>query len=89
MITEFFINALIENDFRYPVIVTNCDTMIMENYEQIMEHHMESENDLTIVSSLKNTVIPYGVLKAKEHGLIISIYKCWISEKYVFIISFL
>lgn len=64
--------ALIENDFRYPVIVTNCDTMIMENYEQIMEHHMESENGLTIVSSLKNTVIPYGVLKAKEHGLIIS-----------------
>lgn len=64
--------ALIDNNFQYPVIVTNCDIMIMENYEQIMEYHMESGNDMTIVSSLKNTVIPYGVLKAKEHGLIIS-----------------
>lgn len=64
--------ALIENSFQYPVIVTNCDIMITENYEQIIKYHMESTNDLTIVSSLKNTVIPYGVLKAKEQGLIIS-----------------
>ena len=33
---------------------------------------MESENDLTIVTALKNIVVPYGVIHSKEEGKISS-----------------
>ncbi len=32
--------------------------------------HIESENKITIVSSLKNITIPYGVLNVREHGIL-------------------
>ena len=61
---------LIKEKFDRPVIVTNCDILIEADYEDVLRHHMNSGNDLTIVSSLKNTVIPYGVLFAGENGII-------------------
>ncbi|MCR5688357.1 MAG: nucleotidyltransferase family protein [Lachnospiraceae bacterium] len=63
---------LIEEKFDKPVIITNCDILIEAEYDDVMKYHAESGNDLTIVSSLKNTVIPYGVLYAKENGIITS-----------------
>ncbi len=63
---------LIPGRFEQPVIVTNCDILIDADYGKIMEHHRDSGNDMTIVSSLKNTVIPYGVLHSGENGVISS-----------------
>lgn len=63
---------LIEKKFKQPVIVTNCDILINENYEDIYRHHQNSGNVLTIVSALKNVVVPYGVINSKENGCIIS-----------------
>lgn len=56
-----------------PVIVTNCDVLIQADYGDIFEHHVRYGNDMTIVSSLKNTAIPYGVLHSGEQGIITSI----------------
>ena len=64
---------LINQKFDKPIIVTNCDILIDADYEKILEYHNNSENDMTIVSSLKNTVIPYGVLHTSEQGRIDSI----------------
>jgi NDP-sugar pyrophosphorylase family protein len=63
---------LIEKTFDEPVIVTNCDILIETDYSEIVEHHNESKNDITIVSSLKNIIIPYGVVFPKEDGIITS-----------------
>ena len=63
---------LITDKFESPVIITNCDTLIDVNYSKLIEHHVSSGNALTIVSALKNTVIPYGVINAKEQGVIVS-----------------
>ena len=52
---------LIEEDFEQPFIVTNCDILIHADYEDIYRYHRESGNELTIVSALKNIVVPYGV----------------------------
>lgn len=65
--------SFIEEKFEIPVIVTNCDIIIDADYSDIMQYHIQSENDMTIVSSLKNTVIPYGVLRTKKNGIITSI----------------
>lgn len=64
---------LIRKEFRTPVIITNCDILIDADYSKIIEYHKESGNSLTVVSALKNIVVPYGVLQSKGKGVITSI----------------
>lgn len=61
---------LIENNFNEPFIVTNCDILIHADYEDIYKYHMESGNELTIVTALKNIQIPYGVIHSRENGAV-------------------
>ena len=61
---------LIKKKFDTPVVVTNCDTLIEADYEDIYRYHKESGNALTIVSALKNFEVPYGVLKTAEKGIV-------------------
>ncbi len=56
--------------FEGPVIITNCDTLIESDYGKMMEHHRQSQNGMTVVSSLKNTTIPYGVIHSGEDGAV-------------------
>lgn len=63
---------LIQSQFDKPIIVTNCDILINADYADIYKYHVESENELTIVSALKNIVVPYGVIHSKENGAVIS-----------------
>lgn len=65
--------SLIEDKLKGPVIITNCDIMIEADYAAVLERHKSSGNAITIVSSLKNTVIPYGVLNTSEEGLVSSL----------------
>lgn len=62
--------SLIKRKFSSPVIITNCDILIQADYGQILKQHQKSGNQLTIVSSLKNTIIPYGVLHSGKEGLV-------------------
>lgn len=64
---------LIRDTFDSPVIVTNCDTLIDADYADLMEYHVSSGNVLTVVSALKNIVVPYGVMHTRERGVVVSI----------------
>ena len=64
--------TLIDRKFEGPVIITNCDIIIDANYADIVRHHIEMGNDMTIVSAIKNTEIPYGVMHTDEDGMISS-----------------
>ena len=64
---------LIKRDFNTPLFISNCDILIEADYGDIMEHHIKFKNDFTIVSALKNTVIPYGVLHTKKDGVVTSV----------------
>lgn len=64
---------LIRKEFHTPVIITNCDILIEADYGKVLRFHKDSGNAMTIVSSLKNTIIPYGVLYPKGNGVIASI----------------
>jgi len=59
---------LIKEEFDRPLFIVNCDALILADYADIYQYHIDSGNDITIVSSLKNIVIPYGVLHSKENG---------------------
>lgn len=64
--------GLIEETFNQPFIVTNCDILIHADYEDAYNYHKENENELTIVTALKNIVVPYGVVHSSENGSITS-----------------
>lgn len=59
---------LIEGVFERPFIVTNCDILIDADYGDLYRYHLDAGNELTMVSALKNIVVPYGVIHASENG---------------------
>lgn len=61
---------LLPDRFTQPFIVTNCDILIHADYNDIYRYHLESGNELTIVSALKNIVVPYGVIHSSENGAV-------------------
>ena len=66
------------------LIVTNCDIIIKADYYDIVEYHAINDNDITLVASLKNYNIPYGVCEIENGGTL----KC-ITEKpeYSFLVN--
>lgn len=64
--------CLIEKEFDRPFIVTNCDILIDADYEDLYRYHQKAGNELTIVTALKNIVVPYGVIHSSENGAVMS-----------------
>lgn len=62
--------TIIKQKFENPIFVTNCDILIRADYANIYEYHQKSGNAMTIVTALKKIVVPYGVLRSKEHGVV-------------------
>lgn len=50
--------------------VSNCDILVEADYSDIVSFHKEHDHDVTIVASIKNTQIPYGVIKLDSKGLL-------------------
>ena len=63
---------LLEKDLKTPFILTNCDILIEEDFEKIYRHHVESKNQITMVASLRNFQVAYGVVEIGEQGEIVS-----------------
>lgn len=49
-------------------ILTNCDSLIMEDYTKIVREHRKKQNAVTMICSLKNFNIPYGVVEIGADG---------------------
>lgn len=60
--------SLLKGKIHSTFILTNCDILILEDYEKIYNLHKEKGNVITMVCSLKNFVIPYGVVEMGEDG---------------------
>ena len=58
----------LENKLNGSFFVSNCDILIESDYSEILEYHDEKKNDMTIVASVKNYRIPYGVCEIKNGG---------------------
>lgn len=63
---------LCKDQINQTFILTNCDILILDDVRQIIEHHKEQKNAVTMVCSLKNFEIPYGVVNFSEGGEISS-----------------
>lgn len=64
---------LIENKFVEPLFVANCDALILADYADIYDYHVDSGNMITVVSALKNITIPYGVIHSTQNGELVDI----------------
>lgn len=60
----------LENDLTKPFFVSNCDILIEADYKNIMEHHLNAGNWLTLIASIKHYSIPYGVCEIEKDELI-------------------
>lgn len=60
--------SLIDEEFDKALFVTNCDILINCNLSDVYKQHISSGNDVTIVSSIRNEVVPYGVIRISEGG---------------------
>ena len=50
-------------------IVSNCDVIIDTNLDRLFSFHKENKNHATILSTVRNIKIPYGVLKTNNADL--------------------
>lgn len=53
-----------------PVFVSNSDIIIEEDYRKILRFHRQNRNEITIVASVKNYNIPYGVCEIDNGGIL-------------------
>jgi dTDP-glucose pyrophosphorylase len=60
--------SLLKDKIKKPFLVTNCDTIININLEDLMHFHISNSNDITLVASSKEHVIPYGTCKLNKKG---------------------
>jgi dTDP-glucose pyrophosphorylase len=60
--------SLIKGRIDSTFILTNCDILINEDYEKIYEFHKREKNLITMICSLKNIKIPYGVIEIGQNG---------------------
>jgi dTDP-glucose pyrophosphorylase len=64
--------SIIKGKLKSHFIISNCDILIDQDYEEVLNYHIRSENQLTAIAALKKYEIPYGVLETKENGQLIS-----------------
>lgn len=60
--------SLLKGKINSTFILSNCDVLIEEDYERIYNYHKKENNSITMVCSLKNIKIPYGVIEISETG---------------------
>ena len=65
--------SLLKGKINSPFFVTNCDSIIDQDYRDVYEYHCSNKNDITIVTSLKTYKIPYGVIETGKNGIMIGL----------------
>jgi len=75
---------LLKDEIDDVFIVTNCDIIIHADYSEIVDLHIKSGYDITLVTSMMNYKIPYGICEIDKGGSLIEIKE---KPEYNFLIS--
>jgi dTDP-glucose pyrophosphorylase len=60
--------ALLAGRVDQTFFLTNCDVLVEADYESVLRAHRESGNEITLVASMKQFTVPYGVCQVGEGG---------------------
>lgn len=66
---------LLRDKIHETFFVSNCDSIIDEDYGEILHYHRENQNEITMISAMKSVFIPYGTLETGENGLLESLHE--------------
>lgn len=61
---------LLKDSIKSTFFVSNCDILIDADFECIYKTHKKKGNKITFICSMKDVVIPYGVIETAEDGSI-------------------
>ena len=61
---------LLKDKISQTFFVSNCDILIDQDYNDVLNYHRENNNELTIVAAIKKYNIPYGTLQTTQNGLL-------------------
>lgn len=61
---------LIQDKIKSTFFLSNCDILVNADLECIYKTHKQKGNKITFVCSMKDVVIPYGVVETDEQGMI-------------------
>lgn len=62
--------SLMKDNLSETFFVSNCDILVNADYSDIYKFHKNNHHDVTMVASMTNTQIPYGVLNLDKEGLL-------------------
>ena len=62
--------SLLKGQIQGTFILTNCDILIDDDLTKAYRQHKESGNLITMICSLKNFAVPYGIVQIGENGTI-------------------
>lgn len=60
--------GLLRDTLKTTFVLTNCDTIIDEDFSKILQQHKAGGNAVTMICSVKDMTIPYGVVEVGEQG---------------------
>jgi dTDP-glucose pyrophosphorylase len=60
--------SVLKNQFKKPVLITNCDIIIDINYADFLEFHQKNKYDISLVASVMHHRIPYGICEIGSGG---------------------
>ncbi len=63
----------LKNKIKGNFIVTNCDVFFNFNLNILTQQHFKNKNDLTLVVSHQNSILPYGVCKLNKENNFVKI----------------
>lgn len=63
----------VKNELKSTFFVSNCDILLDVDYANVIKFHHKNQNDITIITSLKKYIIPYGTVNLNDAGTIESI----------------
>jgi dTDP-glucose pyrophosphorylase len=61
---------LLKHKIKKTFFVSNCDVLIEADYNDMLKFHQENKNKITLISSMKNFTIPYGVCEIQNGGIL-------------------
>jgi len=66
------------------IFLTNCDTIINCNYKDLLEFHNKNNYDITLVGSMINYKVPYGICEIENEGKLVSLQE---KPEYSYLVS--
>ncbi len=62
--------SLLKNKIKKTFFISNCDILVEADYADILRFHRRRKNKITLISSMKNFTIPYGVCEIENGGIL-------------------